>query len=80
MGKQFKILTIDTNGKTVGKRQVTITEGAIIHDHSTEGITEYFATGKIGTNFKTGAPISEYASASDERIWLADNWTTIWED
>ena len=70
--KQIKIKVIDTNGKTIGKKQVTITEyDSVIHDMARYGLTEFFFTGKTGTNIKTNKQVKEYASEQDARIWLA---------
>ena len=67
------IPTTDTNGKDIGPQDFTLIScGEDLYCLEYLG-SEYYFTGKTGTNNKTGKPVSEMANREDERLWIADN-------
>ncbi|CAB3758663.1 hypothetical protein [Paraburkholderia humisilvae] len=72
----------DTNGRDKGAMPVGIERRAdgtvwVVH-HAGE---QYVASGKAGTNVRTGKPVTEYQARGDAlRLWLADDLSFADED
>lgn len=72
----------DTNGRAKGVMPVGIQrrdDGTVCAVHH-EG-EHYVASGKVGTNVKSGKPVSEFQAQGDAlRLWLADDLSFADED
>lgn len=72
----------DTNGCDKGAMQVGIerrADGTIWAMHHAG--EHYVASGKVGTNVKTGKQVTEYQAQGDAlRLWLADDLSFADED
>ncbi|MBN3756089.1 hypothetical protein G3N95_24325 [Paraburkholderia sp. Tr-20389] len=65
----------DTNGRSKGAIPIGIerrSDGTVYAVHHAG--EHYVASGKVGTNVRTGKPVTEYRAQGDAlRFWLADD-------
>jgi hypothetical protein len=82
MKQTITIHVTDTNRRAIGERQIGIErrgDGTVYAvQHAGE---DYHASGKTGTNVRTGKPVCEFAAQGDAlRLWLADDLSFLDED
>jgi hypothetical protein len=77
-----RISISDTNGRDKGSMPVGIerrSDGTVYAVHHAG--EHYVASGKVGTNVRTGKPVTEYQAQGDAlRLWLADDLSFADED
>lgn len=70
----------DANGKDLGSMPISVVYGTAGPMQVRRNGKSYAFTGKAGTNIKTGAAVSELATAEDARLWITLDGQTVWED
>jgi hypothetical protein len=78
--KSVRTTVTDTNGRPAGERDVRVTFFAGTPNEVEHRARVYRATGKQGTNVRTGRDVVELATEKDERVWLTLDGTALYED
>ncbi len=78
--KSILATVTDTNHRCTGTRTIRVDFMNGLPWIVEDGERHYTASGKRGTNSRSGREVVELANASDERIWITLDGTELLED